>query len=57
MEPSEDAKAANETGESNMNKKAMEEDTPDPDEGDLDDLDGMLTRPFLCLLLPKPAEA
>ena len=46
MEPDDHLKGAEKAAESPMAKMAVEEDTPDPDEGDLDDLDGGIARPL-----------
>lgn len=50
MAPEEHADGAKEAAKADMTEKVSEEDAPDPDEGDLDDLDGGLTPLRYCNL-------
>ncbi len=57
MTPDEQSDGMHETAGSKMTERAVEEEAPDPDEGDLDDLDGGLTRPLSLLLMPRSLTA
>ena len=60
MEPDEPHKSADKVVESaEMESKVKEEDAPDPDEGDLDDLDGGHARPLSSspLITLKPDDS